>query len=145
MANLNWLDAIADMGVAGGILEDTDVDLIHSCFVTRGPRKGLILAGAPSSVTQPLRAAAWQAIMSAIAPARVNIATVCWLLPADARAAFNRIEAWTSIRTVMDALNAYAQRAFEFNLCDVDPLPVDDFASRVYSGIDTFLAKRAFA
>jgi hypothetical protein len=133
------------MGVAGGMLEDTDVDLIHSCFVTRGPRKGLILAGAPSSQTQPLRAAAWQALMSAIAPARVNIATVCWSLPPPAKAAFDRIEAWTCIRTVMDALNAYGQRAFEFNLRDIDPLPADDFARKVHAGIDTYLAKRAFA
>jgi len=140
---MNWLDAIVDFGLVTGSLEESDRELIRGCFVTRGPRKGLILASAPSGRTDPRRAAAWQALISAIAPARLGFGTL-FFMPAEARAVFNRIEAWSSIRTVVRALNDYAQRPCEFNLhhYHVDPMPADNFASKVRAGIERYLANR---
>jgi hypothetical protein len=145
-ADMAWLDACIDLGVATGIHEPGDEQHIRAVFVTRGTRKGLILASAPSSRTMPERAAAWQGIISAVAPVRVNIATVCWFLPDAPKALFRRVEAWTSVRTVMRGLNLYGQHPYEFNMCDQEGAPAPkDWAQGVWNGIDTFLARRAYA
>ena len=143
---MKWLDAIIDMGLAAGTLETSDVDLIRGCFATRGRRKGLLLASAPSASNDPMRAAAWQGLMGNLAPARLGVATLMFM-PSDAKTVFRRIDAWASDRAVRSALNSYAQGMCEFNLYHLnnDPIPADRFARNVQAAIDAFLAKRAYA
>jgi hypothetical protein len=140
---MNWLDATIEFGLVTGTLEPADSELIKGCFATRGPRKGKLLSSAPSGRKDPSRAAAWQAIISAIAPARLGIGTLLFM-PAESRATFRRIEQWSSARLVMSALNSYGQNPCEFNLfhLNYEPAPAGKFTARLQAAITEYLATR---
>jgi hypothetical protein len=143
---MHWLTAIIDIGLVLGVLQPGDIELIESCFATRGARKGRILRSPKSRFDHPHEYAAWQAIISTVQPALMNAASVAWFLPDDARKTFERIDDWTRIRHVAFALRDYGQGYGEFTLdMDHNPMDPDRWARAIEDGIDGMLAKQAYA
>lgn len=142
-----WLSALIDLGLVTGLLEPDDIELIESCFASKGRRVGRILSSAPNRYNNPRKYAAWAAIMTTVCPTRVAVFSLIDL-DSENKRVFERIDNWTRLEHVTLGLNVYGQNPFEFNLFAMnaaDPNPPDVFAGAVQLGIDVYLARRAYA
>jgi hypothetical protein len=141
---MKWLDAIIDYGLVTGLLEPPDIDLIESCFATRGRRKGRILASMTPR-DQECRYATWQAIISTVCASRTHVFSLM-CLDGEAKTIFHRINDWTYQPIVAKALNAYGHAPAEFNIDNLSEYPQPDkWAAHIQVAIDAALTRSAYA
>lgn len=86
-------------------LREEDRAALLSVIATRGKYKGFVLSSPPSMTKDPLRYAAWQAVISELAPMRVSIGSLILNLN-GVREHFDRLDALLR-RGLGYAINVY--------------------------------------